>query len=681
MGPARHVRAAARALAFLAALVLSCADEGVVHVEEAEGCDPLVPELCALPYPSMAGLREDPSTETGFRTALLPEALPRGYEGVRPFVERWNEADGFSVATPFLALIHGDAAIDRSTLPTVDDLAASVEATSSVQLLDRDTGERYPVWAELDLGADRPEEQTLIIRPMKALPFGKRVAVVVTDSLRLESGEPPPPPAPFAALRDRRETDDPRFEGRRETFEELFAFLEDNAIGREHVLLAWEAVTFSERFALSTLTAAVEAAVEAYEDRGAAYRITRCLSSEESDRVAFGCGADEGDGTPLDARVWRRIYGEVDLPRLVGEDGYLVRDAEGLPQVEGTFTAEFVVSIPASLRDAGAGTAPVVTFGHGLLLGPASYLADDLGAQGQLELSDRMGAIFIGTRWHGLSDAERQASAEVISDLGSSFTFHDALVQGIVNQVLMAPFGSRGLAADPLLQASDGSGSLVDAAHLFYTGISLGGIFGTTLMAVSPYVQTGVLHVPAGAFAHMLPHSSDFVLLDMVLEAVVEDPRDQQLFLAMAQRLFDVGDPVNYVGALVDRPATPLGPKSCLWQCAIGDSQAPWYGCDMLVRSGGFAVAAPAVRPVYGLGEVATPTGPGSSAMQQFDPGLGMPSLDNDDVRETGAHTAIRRNPEVQLQTVDYLDPDEPGRIVNHCGGPCRIDPVPAPEE
>jgi len=30
---------------------------------------------------------------------------------------------------------------------------------------------------------------------------------------------------------------------------------------------------------------------------------------------------------------------------------------------------------------------------------------------------------------------------------------------------------------------------------------------------------------------------------------------------------------------------------------------------------------------------------------------------------------------------VDYLDPDEPGRIVNHCGGPCRIDPVPAPEE
>ncbi len=55
--------------------------------------------------------------------------------------------------------------------------------------------------------------------------------------------------------------------------------------------------------------------------------------------------------------------------------------------------------------------------------------------------------------------------------------------------------------------------------------------------------------------------------------------------------------------------------------------------------------------------------------------------MSNDDLEATGAHTAIRRNPEVHLQTVDYFDLDEPGRIVNHCGGPCVIDPVPEPED
>jgi hypothetical protein len=100
----------------------------------------------------------------------------------------------------------------------------------------------------------------------------------------------------------------------------------------------------------------------------------------------------------------------------------------------------------------------------------------------------------------------------------------------------------------------------------------------------------------------------------------------------------------------------------------------------MLMRTGGFAQAGPPVRPVFGLEIVDTPTGPGTSAVQYFDPGLGIPPIENVGLEENGAHTAIRRNPEVQLQTVDYLDPETPGRIVNHCGGPCAIDPVPVPE-
>jgi len=60
--------------------------------------------------------------------------------------------------------------------------------------------------------------------------------------------------------------------------------------------------------------------------------------------------------------------------------------------------AEFVVNVPDSLREAPAGSAPIVVFGHGLLVNPGRYLADDLDANGQMELAERMGAVFVGTR-------------------------------------------------------------------------------------------------------------------------------------------------------------------------------------------------------------------------------------------------------------------------------------------
>lgn len=655
-------------------------EEAPLHVDETPGCDPLVPEVCAFPYPSMALLRQDETSETGYRMALTAAALPGEPVDPTALLERWNEADGVPVATPFLALLPDEESlIDPASLPSPEDLGASLEGGSAVAVLDRATGERIPCWAEPDLHAESPEEQTLIIRPMKALPFGRRVAVVVTDALRLEDGRTPAAPAPFAALRDGRRTDGEALEAMRPAFDELFAFLEEHDLPRERLLLAWEVVTASEGFVLATLPAAVEAAAGAFDGARATYRVTACYAADEADRAAFGCEAEDG-GQPLSAHTWRRIYGEVELPGFLDEEGSLYRDGEGAPEPRGTFTAEFVVNVPISLRDASAGEGRVVVFGHGLLVDPAWYLADDDGSEGQMELAERMGAVFVGTRWHGLSSTERDEAADVIVDFDGSFRFHDALLQGIVDQVLMAPFATGALAADPLLGAADGSGPLLETSRVDYTGISLGGIFGTTLMAVSPYVETGVLHVPAAAFAEMLPHSSDFSAFQIVLRAVYRDPRDQQLLVALTQRLFDVGDPINYVGRIAERPLTALGPKSCLWQCAIGDSQAVWYGCDMLMRTGGFPLAAPEVRPVLGLETIETPTASRTSGMQQFDPGLGMPDLGSDRVVETGAHNALRRNPEVQLQTMDYLDLDEPGRIVNHCGGPCVIDPVPVPE-
>ncbi len=653
--------------------------DGTLHVEEVPGCNPLIPENCAFPFPSMAHLVEDSETATGWRAAITEVVLPERASAPDVFVTRYNEADGFSIATPFIALFP-ETLLDRESLPHVTDLAPSVESTSAVQVFNRETGERIPVWAELDPHTDDPAEQSLIIRPMTGLPFGRRVAIVVTDALQTLDGGTPAAPAAFAALRDGLPTDSDTIESWREDYDSLFEFLESHDVPRDRVLLAWEAVTFSREFATNPMREMVEGAVALIEEvTPPTYRVTRCVSHDAEDHATFGC--DESDeANPLSDLTWRRLYGTVDLPNYLGDEGYIRIGDEGRPEPLGTLEAEFVVNVPASLRLAPAGTAPIVVFGHGLLVNPQTYLADDLDRNGQMALADRLGAVFIGTRWTGLSDTELLDATNVIFDFGNSFTFSATLAQGILNQLLMPPFAANVLIDEPLLQSPDGAGSVMDVSHIYYTGISQGGIFGTTFMALSPHVRTGALHVPGAGYVHMVSHSVDFVLFQSFLDGAFSDPREQQVFFALAQRLFDVGDPINYIDFIVDEPVTPLGHKNCLWQCVVGDSQAMWYGCDMLMRAGGFPIAGPPTAPIFGLDVIETPTAANTSAMQQFDPGFGLPALDVDMPEETGAHTAVRRNDEVHLQVIDFFDSDLQGRVVNHCGGPCNIDPVPEPE-
>lgn len=663
-----------------AALAWGCDDDPeTVHIEEAPGCEPLVSAICAFPFPSMYYLEEDSGTPTGHRVAVTEEALPGNFLNTDVFLEHFNAADGFSRATPWLT-IFPEKALDTSTLPSLDDLAASASSQSAIQVIDRETGYRYPVWAEVDPRTDVAEEQTLIIRPMEGLALGQRVVVVITDALRNEDGSTPVTPPAFAALRDKLATDSENIEGRREGFEELFDFLAQQELPRERLLLAWEAVTFSDDFALDQLQPLVEAATDQVAATPPTYEISECFTHDEEDVTAHGCIRPSEDETPLTPLTWRRIFVEAQLPNYVADDGYIHTDAAGVPELQGTRAVQVVINLPASLRDASAGSAPVVVFGHGLLREPYRYLASDVDYEGQMALADQMGAIFVGTHWSGLSSDDLVEATGLLNDASAAFLIAATLRQGIVNQILLTPLMTEVLAADELLQATDGSGSIVAGEHLFYTGISLGGIFGTTLMTFSPYVATGVLHVPGAGFVHMMAHSVDFALFQVLLDGPLSDRREQQMFFALAQRMFDVGDPINYLEHLTEDPLTPLGPKNCLWQCAIGDTQAMWYGCDMLVRTGGFPVVAPTVAEVFGTTTIDAPTAPDTSGMTQFDPGLGLPSLDGDG-GATGAHTAIRRNPEVHLQTIDYFDLENPGQIVNHCDGPCFIDPVPEPED
>lgn len=643
-----------------------------VHIDVEPGCDPLVPSVCAFPFPSMAHLEVDDTTETGFRVAVPEQALPANVLNPEPFVAWLAEADGFSRAIAFSA-VFPDAALDTSNFSDPHDLAPSVEATAPVQVFDLATGQRIPTWTEIERRGQTPDQQALIIRPMVGLPFGSRVAIVITDALKYTDGSVPESSPAFAALRDGQITDADIVESRRADFETMFETVGAAGVPRESIILAWQTVIASEAKAQEPLPAVIAAATAAIEAEAPTYEITQCKTDEQADADAFGCimPADLADET------WRRVSGKVNLPNYIGDDGRIHLDDGGNAIQNGTFEADFLVNIPDSLKAAPAGSGMIVNFGHGLLVEPATYLDDDGNTSGQVVLADKMGAVFIGTRWSGLSSTEGLQAAALAQDFTNAAQLHDMLVQGVANQVLMIPFMRDTLANDPLLATPDGSATIVNPDEVGYTGISQGGIMGTTLMAVSPYIKSGVMHVPSAGYDHLLPHSADFGLFQDLIDGAVPDLNQQQVFFAIGQRLFDGGDPINFVQDLVAEPTTDLGPKNALWQCAVGDTVAPWYGCDMMVRTAGMSQVAPAVREIYGIDTFEVPTAPGSSGLHYYDPQLGDPELRTDAPEDVGAHQSIRRNDEVHQQIIDFLDPDAAGTIVNHCDGACVVDPAP----
>ena len=73
-------------------------------------CDPLVPEVCAYPFPSNVFTVADESTPTGRRLAISDTTLPVSFNGYQPKGTPWSKSDGFSPGMGLLAYFPGATA-------------------------------------------------------------------------------------------------------------------------------------------------------------------------------------------------------------------------------------------------------------------------------------------------------------------------------------------------------------------------------------------------------------------------------------------------------------------------------------------------------------------------------------------------------------------------------------------
>jgi hypothetical protein len=608
-------------------------------------CNPLGLSHCAVPWPSSAFEVADPSTATGRRLQIPATTLPTNDFHTTVDPTAWNEADGFSPAAPMIMAFPGG--VSATGLPPNDDYDSSTTTDSATVILDMTTMQLVPHFAEIDMQATAtPDSQALFLRPAARLIGGHRYAAAITKKVKAADGSELPIPPGFTALVNHQQTNHPLLEAMRPRFGDVLSALATAGFPADQLVVAWDFTVASDAFIHSDMIATRDRTLAALSSHTIAYTIT-------SD-------APIGDGSGIQ----RRIEGTLDAPLFLSNGGgttpgtVMVRDAQGLPVVQGFYQIPFVATVPACAYTA---TQPVgmVIYGHGLL-GSCDETADGVQQTTAIELC----RVFVGTDMRGLATVDLPAVAAALNDASTAAEVMEKLEQGIANHVTLVQ-AMRTTFASTLFV--DGAGkSLVDPTNVVYFGLSQGAIMGTSVMAYEPTITRAVLGVGGANYSMLLERSSDWTMYRTVLNGAYPDAMDDTLLLNLYQMRWDKVEGSGIANTVLTGTATSTPPKQLLMQIALGDDQVPNLGSYWQARTMGIPVLSPTTFQPWGLTTMASPLPAGASALVIEDGGVAPPPATNVPAPSTGQHDLTRNQPASRRQMADFYDT---GMIVNECGG------------
>jgi cephalosporin-C deacetylase-like acetyl esterase len=253
-----------------------------------QGCDMLDPAHCLFPFPSdhftvaaapgspQAKNEADPELGgTGKRVNFNILAMPRNIAGKPIDPREWNRNDGFSPGAMVMTYVPNLGTVKDAQGNATGPVTGAVPLTAldryedenaPIVVIDADTGERHPVWAEIDLNAGKllpsmdvaspkPAMPALIIRPATNFIEGHRY-VVALRNLVDQSGNPIAAGAAFTVCRDELDTLLPPLQQRCAALDAdggVFDVLDDAGIDREDLYLAWDFTVASARNQTSRL--------------------------------------------------------------------------------------------------------------------------------------------------------------------------------------------------------------------------------------------------------------------------------------------------------------------------------------------------------------------------------------------------------------------------------------------
>lgn len=136
----------------------------------------------------------------------------------------------------------------------------------------------------------------------------------------------------------------------------------------------------------------------------------------------------------------------------------------------------------------------------------------------------------------------------------------------------------------------------VDAEHLSYLGVSLGGIMGPELLALSPDVGLGVLSVPGGRVSSIISDGPTFSVLVRAMTPPHTPPGEVTRFFPVLQTLIERGDSANYAPHVLRDRLPGAGDRAphILFDMAIDDAIVPNVCNRALAR----ALGVPHIPPV-----------------------------------------------------------------------------------
>ncbi len=611
--------------------------------------------VCGLPYPSSVWLEEDEDTETGYRQALVPDIVaPSAASGNEFDPSLWNLRDGFSPATPILAYF--PEKLDDSSLPSQDDFDASTELDSATLIIDLDSEELIPHFAELDLSADiAPDDhQPLILRPAAHLQPNHHYGVVITSSLQTLDGEPPKRSKTFDSAMQGGRSTDPVAATALAGLGEVVTALVDLGVDQNDVLLAWDFWTASADQATKHVISMRDQALDAVGPTGMGYVI------------------DTVEDAPS-AEIYKRIRGTFTVPSFLTNDDRKVTEAELVtddsddPQIQQNAQYPFELVIPASAVD--AGPYPLLVYGHGLL-----GAAEEVSSGHVRNFCNDKGYVCIGTDWIGLSAAEdlgvgqNGAAVAAVQDVSKIQYVAHRLEQSLVNFMVLTRT-AQSIVQDPQALLPGGASAVVDPFEVYYYGISQGGIMGTALMAYSPDIPYGVVQVGGSAYSLMIQRSTNWTQFFPAIRNAYPDRIDQQLIMALWQPLFDDSEGAGtafFQGQ--NEPLPDTEPKHLLMQIAVGDCQVSNLAAEIQARTLGMELLTPSAKDVWGL---ETTEGGSENAIAFWDLVRDPPPETNATPAEDNkVHGDIRKHPLNQEQTDTFL---KTGLVENPCDGPCSF--------
>jgi hypothetical protein len=650
---------------------------------------------CMLPFPDNLHTVADESSATGRRVAFDNAAMPRNSAGTPLEASDYNRNDGFSPGQTILVKVPGldtPEALARTNPVSLSDLGRFEDRRAPVVVIDAQTGDRWPIWVEIDSNASSPESTGLLIHAARNFDAGHRY-VIAMRKLRDGTGAKLEAPEGFRYLRDDLPVNDPVVDAQRKRFDKLFRDLRKAKIKRRNLYLAWD-------FTVASDENIAERMLHIRDDAFAQLGDTNLSDVQvQGASPSFQVTSVENFTEAEDPELARRIQGTYEVPCYLVPNcepgGRFALGENGLPNRNGTYTAQFNCGVPhAAVDGVGAQPARPQVYGHGLLGSASQATSSDQQILGQTH-----NFVICGTTTIGFSSGDvSNIAGNILPQLGNFPELTDRTQQGLLNTLFLGRLmiHGNGFVSDPAFHVdgtSTASPPVLDSSRLYYNGNSQGGILGGAATAVAPDWTRASLGVPAMNYSVLLNRSIDFDVYKTLLDPAYPDPLTQQLVLSQIQMLWDRSDPNGYAHRMTDEPLANTPAHEVLMNVAFGDHQVTTWQADVEARTIGaqihdpvvFDGRWPGVDVAWGIPRISAypftdsaivywdsgPTRPDPSDPAELI-GTDPPPITNTPNRSgEDPHGDPRVAPAEMQMVSDFLRPDAASHITDTCAGPC----------